>query len=524
MKTSYIQSIIISVTFFVFTLPVMGQSSQVIYSSDHNSGSLTLLPSDCQNPSYWDYTWQIHVPINSPIKLSFIANTYDYVEVYTDDNNTYSEIFMSDSQTQTGSGQKTYTFTSTTGIIYVNSSKQCQPIPTTDVFILSFTICNIVNNDGTHSTGDVFIDGKLGLGTVTPVRKFEIWEGSAGRFTFSAKYCTSGYEIAQTIGDTCYRLNVGSSVRGYRIATNNIDRLAITNTGLVGIGTPTPSSMLEVNGDVFENSDNSVITIKDDNIGLVKKAGASGVWAVGSGYYHSFGKWSTPTLRGNVSSGIFTEQMRIDNNGNMGIATPNTNDRLEVNGNINLNNQYSSTAGCLNPGYYVYKSGTIAYGMKLQSTGGKYGTMIFGPNQSDRFIGFGKVGAGFSDDQMIEYMRIDLNKGFVGIGTSNPQNMLDVKGTIRANEVLVQDISQFMPDFVFENDYSLPTLNNVSDFIKVNKHLQNMPSAKQVKENGMSLVDMQLKLLQKVEELTLYVIDQQKEINQLKQELNETSK
>jgi hypothetical protein len=70
---------------------------------------------------------------------------------------------------------------------------------------------------------------------------------------------------------------------------------------------------------------------------------------------------------------------------------------------------------------------------------------------------------------------------------------------------------------VFQPEYQLPTLSSVDNFIQANRHLPNIPSAAEVKENGMSLVEMQVKLLQKIEELTLYVIEQQKEINLLKQ-------
>jgi len=108
--------------------------------------------------------------------------------------------------------------------------------------------------------------------------------------------------------------------------------------------------------------------------------------------------------------------------------------------------------------------------------------------------------------------------GNVGIGYNDPQNKLDVKGTIRATEVKVVSVGQFA-DFVFDKDYRLPKLAEVHNYIQENGHLPDIPSATEVKENGMSLVDMQVKLLQKIEELTLYMIDQQKEIEALKRQL-----
>lgn len=92
---------------------------------------------------------------------------------------------------------------------------------------------------------------------------------------------------------------------------------------------------------------------------------------------------------------------------------------------------------------------------------------------------------------------------------------MDVQGTIRAAEVKVESIDNF-PDYVFSDAYNLRPLAEVSDFIKANGHLPEIPSAQEVKENGMSLVEMNKKLLQKVEELTLYIIEQQRQIDELK--------
>lgn len=112
---------------------------------------------------------------------------------------------------------------------------------------------------------------------------------------------------------------------------------------------------------------------------------------------------------------------------------------------------------------------------------------------------------------------LNARGGNVGINTSNPQNALDVNGTIHAKEVKV-DLDGWA-DFVFEKNYNLPSLAEVNQFIEDNGHLPNIPSAQEVKENGVNLAEMQAKLLQKVEELTLYSIQQQKEIQSLKAEL-----
>lgn len=90
---------------------------------------------------------------------------------------------------------------------------------------------------------------------------------------------------------------------------------------------------------------------------------------------------------------------------------------------------------------------------------------------------------------------------------------MDIKGVLRAAEIKVESIDKFA-DFVFEKDYQLPSLKETSEFIKANGHLPGIPSAIEVKENGMNLVEMQVKLLQKIEELTLHVIELQNVVEQ----------
>lgn len=104
----------------------------------------------------------------------------------------------------------------------------------------------------------------------------------------------------------------------------------------------------------------------------------------------------------------------------------------------------------------------------------------------------------------------------IGIGTNNPQYKLDVNGTIRAKEVKVET---GWADFVFSPDYSLPALSEVEAHIKEHKHLPGIPTEAEVKKNGANLGEMNVMLLQKVEELTLYMIQQHKEIEALKTEI-----
>ncbi len=111
--------------------------------------------------------------------------------------------------------------------------------------------------------------------------------------------------------------------------------------------------------------------------------------------------------------------------------------------------------------------------------------------------------------------------GNVGIGKSDPQNKLSVNGTIWAKEVKVSLTDA--ADWVFEEDYNLKPLAEVEAFIKRNKHLPEMPSADEFRANDMKVSEMTNRLLQKIEELTLYTIEQEKKLKQQTKKLEEVA-
>ncbi|HEY0029315.1 MAG TPA: hypothetical protein VGC65_01055 [Bacteroidia bacterium] len=117
-----------------------------------------------------------------------------------------------------------------------------------------------------------------------------------------------------------------------------------------------------------------------------------------------------------------------------------------------------------------------------------------------------------------------LKNGNVGIGTellSNPNNYrLAVNGSIGAKEVKIETSSTTWPDYVFDKDYVLLPLNELDAYLKKNNHLPDIPGREQVKtDNGVYVGEMQVKLLQKIEELTLYLLEQNREFEKIKIEL-----
>ncbi len=106
--------------------------------------------------------------------------------------------------------------------------------------------------------------------------------------------------------------------------------------------------------------------------------------------------------------------------------------------------------------------------------------------------------------------------GNVGIGTTIPDSKLTVKGSIHSEEVKV-DLSVPAPDYVFARDYNLTPLEKLQEYIKNYRHLPNIPSAKDMEANGVQLGVMNMMLLEKIEELTLYTLQQQKELKSQKE-------
>lgn len=140
------------------------------------------------------------------------------------------------------------------------------------------------------------------------------------------------------------------------------------------------------------------------------------------------------------------------------------------------------------------------------------GSLLFSPIA--RTTANGNAGQTITNQAVIDNTTLYLGyNGNVGIGTDNPGNYkLAVEGTICARKVRVTE-APFWSDFVFEADYKLMSLAEVEAYITQNGHLPGIPSASDVKQDGVDLVEMNALLLQKIEELTLYVIELEKKID-----------
>lgn len=231
--------------------------------------------------------------------------------------------------------------------------------------------------------------------------------------------------------------------------------------------------------------------------------------------------------------------------GNLGIGTTSPGAALQVNGNTATVSDFAGYSGVTNdiypngikPSLIIYEniSGTVQSGVGGQVTYrggmsfGNGGPGIYSTNPNPAGSGvYGDLrfhttywnGTSLSNaDRMI--IKMDGN---IGIGNNDPSEKLEVTGNalvdgdIYSKKVKVSLDPGNWPDYVFEPDFELKPLNEVETFIKTNKHLPDVPSAKEVEAKGLDLGDMDAVLLKKVEELTLYMIEMKKEIDNLKKE------
>lgn len=288
---------------------------------------------------------------------------------------------------------------------------------------------------------------------------------------------------------------------------NGKERITFLENGNVGIGTTNPLASLHVN-----NGDNSYGTIlasaDESSFSLYAKTlttQPANVESFRLGLKHGDNEDNgyISFYKGGSGNGGFlgfsthgTERIRISQNGNVGIGTVAPTAKLEVNGT--------------NPGILIrsdsYDGGQIEW--RMPNT-----TQHWNIDQFEdrlRFFVEEVDGAGI---EAISF----LGNGNVGIGTISPSEKLEVSGKVKADGVVL-NIGTF-PDYVSADDYKLITLEELEAHIQAHGHLPKFPSEKEVVQHGADLGQLNTLLVEKVEELTLYTIAQEKQLKALQEAL-----
>ncbi len=277
---------------------------------------------------------------------------------------------------------------------------------------------------------------------------------------------------------------------GLFVAQINFAQNHIESTGNVGIGIIAPSVPLDVMGTVKIQSSNSNY---NENLRLLPSLSGDysciALGAVAGNSGTGVGQWNLiryPASNNYMFSLRYNsiDYLNILNNGNIGIGEQNPQSKLVVKDG---NQALSFLTNQKLTGVWPPVSEPLT--MTIQSSGVASGNIAFATGNN-------------------EVMRIQAG-GNIGIGTTNPDAKLAVNGTIHSKEVKV-DLSVPAPDYVFAYDYKLRTIKEVENYIKENSHLPEIPSAKEFEKNGINVSEMNMTLLKKIEELTLYTIEQQK--------------
>lgn len=283
-------------------------------------------------------------------------------------------------------------------------------------------------------------------------------------------------------------------------------------TGKVGIGTNTPTVRLDVRGliridraNAVDNNSPGIVYLPYDDFLY------DGEYLNHYGFgFHSYqdGSSSVTNPPNVYMSGYFgidlfsggLNRLRISRHGSVGIGT------VSPEGKLDVSSSFYTGPGAIvvRPQNDTWEGGEVV----LKGAGG------YNQWALDNFQGALRLHHSGG-----EHFVVTAN-GNIGIGTNAPDAKLAVKGIIHTQEVKVDIAGSVAPDFVFEKNYLLPGLKETEVYIQDHKHLPGIPSGQAMEEHGINLKEMNLKLLQKVEELTLYVIEQQKQLEAQQLQIN----
>ncbi|HYE56413.1 MAG TPA: hypothetical protein VD996_16300 [Chitinophagaceae bacterium] len=304
-------------------------------------------------------------------------------------------------------------------------------------------------------------------------------------------------------------------------AANAIAQNTFPASGNAGIGTTTPQSPLHIHG---TNTRLRIGGTLNDLMGIDFDANSGTIYhQILSHANNGNFDFIAGTNGGGHRLRFFTdgsEKMRVESNGNVAIGSTSAPYKLSLSGDASIGAEFNGVGY----GNYLHFGHPSSNGYdplwiarhNLSSNTTELRVNVGDDDVSDQFA----VGTNFWNGGWRYHMVVRAD-GKVGIGTLNMAEgtyKLYVEGGVRTRKVKVDQAT--WPDYVFAPNYNLRSLKAVEQYIQQYKHLPDVPSADEVIKDGLDLGETQAVLLKKIEELTLYVIQQQKELDQLKKEMN----
>ncbi|MDX1651103.1 MAG: hypothetical protein R3277_01340 [Brumimicrobium sp.] len=340
------------------------------------------------------------------------------------------------------------------------------------------------------------------------------------------------WEMQGNTADTSHFIGT-TNAAPLKFRTNNVERLHLTPDGKLGVGISNPIARLQVQGDLKLSGDVIFSGYEDltDSLGRLL-------------FVDENGKTYTKTLK-SLFDAIYTpiyEDCQVEPNGdvlapiwhnglnkiytncpiNVGIRTLNPLYALDVRGQIRASQNIFLGI----PGQFSFNPLARLHIVNVAS---------LAPNNKGDFLRFDDFSISHLENNLFNVLRVDDKGGlimnYIGQGkvldiSSKTENrkllQLYNNGLMRAREIKVD--MEIWPDYVFSSDYILMPLNQVKEFISQNGHLPNVPSAAEIEEDGLNLGQTARITMEKVEELTLYVIEQQEKLEEQQEQLDEQKK
>ncbi len=360
--------------------------------------------------------------------------------------------------------------------------------------------------------------GNVGIGTLEPKEKLQINDDfvfhTGGHNVLFFNHSSAAGDLDPNLysGDLRFDPVNGGLSLGVSSTTTNApsSQLYINKNGSVGIGTTSLLGRLHINGETYVTN------------GWLRVKGQRGIYFhdYGGGFYMKDNSWirtfgnknfyhNTGVMRtdGVLQVGGNGARFIVDGYGKVGIGVTNPKERLEI-----------GKAFTFHDGGHQ-----VLFFNHSSAKGDHFDTKYSADLRFDSLNGIMSLGVS-STKTNAPSTRLAIRKsGNVGIGTTTPDSKLTVKGKIHAEEVKI-DLSVPAPDYVFKKEYDLLTIDEVQQHIQEKGHLPNIPSAKIMETEGVDLGTMNMKLLEKIEELTLYTIDQEEELKIQEKQLKSQEK